>query len=334
MITIPRLLRARLSAAVAGAACASAFAVATTPALATATTPIDRSSAYTYRTIDWTGPVGTTTGVNGINDVGDIVGTFDDANGLYHGMVGRADGTRLRELDYPGSSQTILIGISNLRAISGTYFDAAGVQHGFTYRNATFTSYDVPGAGTIGVGFELGDGLGTSGLGINDLGDTVGQYADARGVGHGFVRRHGHITTLDNPLGGPLPGGAAGGTQLLRVNDGGVIAGNYSMSPALLDTHPFLYRSGHFTTLAQVTGAIFTELLGLSNTGVASGVYFFDSLAGAGFLYDHGRLISVKVPWTAAGGFSSIAQPNGRGQIVGEYLGTDDLFHGYLATPR
>jgi uncharacterized membrane protein len=330
------MVAGRLATRFAVALCAGAVLAAPAPAAPSAT-PVDRSASYRYRTIDWIGPVGSLSAVNAINELGDIVGTFDDANLRFHGLVGRADGTGLHELNFPGASQTVLAGISNLRVISGTYVDAGGLQHAFTYRNGTFTSIDAPGAGTVGTGFEFGDGLGTSGFGVDDLGRTVGQYADTQGVGHGFVRRNGRITTLDHPGQGPLPGGFAGGTGLVRINDLGEIAGNYSTSPAPEDTHPFLYRHGRFTDVPPIAGAGFTEFLGLSNTGVGSGVYFTDplnSLAGAGFIYARGRLSSIRVPKAAPEGFSTVAQPNAQGVIVGEYLGADLMQHGYVGTPK
>jgi hypothetical protein len=56
-------------------------------------------------------------------------------------------------------------------------------------------------------------------LGINNLGEIVGQYEDDRGD-HGFHRRiDGRITTLD------VPGSA--NTSANDINDFGVIVGNF-----------------------------------------------------------------------------------------------------------
>jgi len=311
--------------------CALAFAGASASA-APAAPIVDRSAGYRYTTVDWPQAFNTTSAVNGVNDSADVVGVYDDADGNFHGFVAYRGG-RLARLDYPGARQTFLIGIANNRSISGTFFDGDGVQHGFTYRAGAFRRYDVPGAGTVGMGFELGNGLGTSGFGLNDRGDLVGQYGDAEGMGHGFVARGGGYTSVDHPDQGAVPCGCGGGTSLLRINNAGTIAGNVTVSPALEDTHPFLYRDGAFTMAPKPPDAIFAQFLGLSNAGVASGVYFTSFTAGAGWLYDHGRLIAVRAPMTADGWFSSIAQPNSSGTIVGEYVGTDLRQHGYVATP-
>ena len=46
------------------------------------------------------------------------------------------------------------------------------------------------------------------------------------------------------------------------------------VSPALEDAHPILYRNGSFTQARKPPDALFAQFLGLSNAGVASGVYF------------------------------------------------------------
>jgi hypothetical protein len=322
--------------ALAPALCALACLVLAGPAAAAGPVP-DRSDSYRFTTVDWPGASGDVAGaVNGINDLGDLVGVYDDDSANYHGYVRYTGRPGLSALDYPGARSTYLIGISNLRMISGTYVDTAGLQHGFTYRAGRFTRLDVPGAGTAGTGFEFGDGLGTSGFGINDLGQVAGQYADAGGVGHGYIARGGRYTTLDNPAQGSLPGGFTGGTGLVRINDAGTIGGNYSTSAAPPDTHPFLHRNGTFTTIPPPPGGQFTELLGLSNTGVASGVSFTDPNVGSGlgFLYDRGRLSTIRAPQAGPAGFTTVAQPNSLGFLVGEYLDADYRQHGYVALPR
>jgi hypothetical protein len=315
-----------------------ALACLTLGGSAAAADPVpDRSSAYRFTTVDWPAASGDVSGaINGINDLGDLVGVYDDDSANYHGYVRYTGRPGLSALDYPGARSTYLIGISNLRTISGTYVDTAGLQHGFTYRAGRFTRLDVPGAGTAGTGFEFGDGLGTSGFGINDLGQVAGQYADAGGVGHGYIARGGRYVTLDSPAQGSLPGGFTGGTGLVRINDAGTIAGNYSTSAAPADTHPFLDRNGTITTVAPPPGGRFTEMLGLSNTGVASGVSFTDPDIGSGlgFLYDRGRLSTIRAPQAGPAGFTTVAQPNSLGFLVGEYLDADYRQHGYLALPR
>jgi probable HAF family extracellular repeat protein len=70
--------------------------------------------------------------LNRINDVGDIIGIFQDNNGALHGFVlqGGLSGP-LVQLDYPGGTQTSPWGINNAGQIVGKYTDSNGVDHGF-----------------------------------------------------------------------------------------------------------------------------------------------------------------------------------------------------------
>jgi hypothetical protein len=58
----------------------------------------------------------------------------------------------------------------------------------------TFTTFDVPGAGT-------GYGEGTIPSGINSAGAITGSYFDSKDVGHGFLgSKDGTFTTFDAPV--------------------------------------------------------------------------------------------------------------------------------------
>jgi hypothetical protein len=56
----------------------------------------------------------------------------------------------------------------------GSYEDAAHIEHGFVYSNGAFATLDDPLAT-----------LGTQLVGINNLGEAIGNYQDANGW-HGF----------------------------------------------------------------------------------------------------------------------------------------------------
>jgi hypothetical protein len=58
----------------------------------------------------------------GVNDHGVVVGTFFDANGLFHGLVIQSDG-QITQIDVPGASgNTAVQGINNERKICGYYY--------------------------------------------------------------------------------------------------------------------------------------------------------------------------------------------------------------------
>jgi hypothetical protein len=72
----------------------------------------------------------------GINDSGEIVGRYVDANGVTHGFLRDSSGT-YTVLDDPDASQTPssqgtqAYYINNAGTIIGVYYDAAGIEHGF-----------------------------------------------------------------------------------------------------------------------------------------------------------------------------------------------------------
>jgi hypothetical protein len=98
--------------------------------------------------------------------------------------------------------------INDSGAITGTYTDASTFNHGFVRSpQGTFTTFDV--------------GEAMWNLSINNGGAVAGTYRDANGSSHGFVRSAlGMITSFN------VPGGL--GITAVRINDLGVITGNYS----------------------------------------------------------------------------------------------------------
>jgi hypothetical protein len=49
----------------------------------------------------------------GVNDSGEIAGTYLDSSGIEHGFLRSADGSTYTTIDYAGALQTVLFGINN-----------------------------------------------------------------------------------------------------------------------------------------------------------------------------------------------------------------------------
>ncbi|MFI5897053.1 hypothetical protein ACIA5D_43870 [Actinoplanes sp. NPDC051513] len=113
-----------------------------------------------FTTIDVPGAVGRS-GAFDINDRGEIVGGYQDTQGMTHGFRLR-DGV-FTTIDPPGARDTLCPGPPGCRA-------------------------DIPGFAA------------TAPLGINNRGQVVGQYADAQGL-HAYLLDHGVYTTIDPPGG-------------------------------------------------------------------------------------------------------------------------------------
>jgi len=86
----------------------------------------DSDGTLTYP-IDPEGSVGTT--LFGNNDSNWVVGRYDDAAGVTHGLF-FVTPDEFVTFDYPGSTFTSFNGINAQGYITGRYLDAAGLQHG------------------------------------------------------------------------------------------------------------------------------------------------------------------------------------------------------------
>jgi probable HAF family extracellular repeat protein len=113
------------------------------------------------------------TGLNGINNSGQIVGIYSSGGPAQGFLLSQGTYTTL---SVPGSTQTYATGINNLGQIVGYYGDS--VQgHGFLYEDGSYITIDVPTS--LGRDSVLN--------GINDLGQIVGSYTGADGYSHGFL---------------------------------------------------------------------------------------------------------------------------------------------------
>jgi probable HAF family extracellular repeat protein len=150
-------------------------------------------------------PGATSTDVFGINDSGDIVGSYRDAMDMTHGFL-YANG-KFTTLDFPGARVTVAYDINNF----GTIVGHAQGYGGFLYSNGSFTHIDLPCV--------------TSVNGINGFGDIVGTCFDGLGR-HGFVYAEGIFTKLDIP-GIPSPNFM----EARGINNAGIIVGIYQGDP-------------------------------------------------------------------------------------------------------
>ena len=83
----------------------------------------------TYTDVDFPGAVMTL--VNAINDSNQVAGTYEDATGVYHGLLAVPGRKQYITVDYPGATFTAVGGINNARHLAGSYTDTNNVTHGF-----------------------------------------------------------------------------------------------------------------------------------------------------------------------------------------------------------
>jgi probable HAF family extracellular repeat protein len=115
------------------------------------------------------------TQATGINDSGEIVGSYRNNANVTHGFLYK--GGAFTTINVPGANFTVINGINNKGQMVGEYSTAPGIVQGFLYDGSTFTTIDAPCAPADYCDTEL--------HGINDSGEIVGSAPVALGVIHG-----------------------------------------------------------------------------------------------------------------------------------------------------
>ena len=280
------------------------------------------AAAYTVTTLNVPGASDTYAG--GINNAGQVAGSYSDATG-FHGFVD-TNGA-FTTVDVPGGSSTSAHGINNAGQVSGIYTDASGYQQGFVDTNGVFTIVSVPGA------------ISTYAIGINDAGQVTGYYADGSvaHTGHSFVETNGTFTTFD------VPGAKLGSTGAFGINNAGQVVGFYADAQSVI--HGFVDSNGVFATV-DVPRALFVEpngnysafsntyVYGINNLGQISGDYYeyngdhnFVDTNGVFTVFDApgNQPIPLTVPYAI----------NDAGQVAGSYNGVvaNAPSNGFIGTP-
>ena len=239
----------------------------------------------------------------GINNHGDVVGTYAGTDGFQHGF----------KMSRPEECEA---------------------EDGQTC-TPVFTSIDVPGATqTTGINFEFGPGLGSAAIGINNEGMITGMYATTGLYSNAFFRSGGHYKPLDSPLASHLPGD---GTKCFAINDDGAAACDYliqSSSTALQFTHGFLYDDGKMTPIfvpGSEAGGFGTQVIGLNNSKKVVGTFTTPMRLLAGLVWYRGDYFTLNYP---ASLFTELHSINNRGEITGAYATDPFSIHGFVAIPK
>ncbi|MGA8491553.1 MAG: hypothetical protein WB711_14095 [Terriglobales bacterium] len=139
----------------------------------------------------------------GINDAGQIVGTYYDINNVPHAFV-YTNGA-YTNFDCPNSDGTNAAGINSSGQIVGfCWYNST--YHGFLLSNNAYTPIDFPQAALTYL------------YGINDSGAVAGTFEDASGPFHGFTYSGGLFNQVD-VLGGTTD------TFLIRIKNNGAVVG-------------------------------------------------------------------------------------------------------------
>jgi uncharacterized membrane protein len=259
------------------------------------------ADGYVYTTIDYPGAYETR--VYGINDAGEIVGSYYDAiKEKWRGFL--YDGATYTTIDAPGTDITYLSGINNTGTIVGILQQGDNVQ-GFLYDGTTYTSIcDLCRAWDV-----------------NDADVVVGDYRDT--FFHGFLYDGTNFITIDYP--------EAGDTAIIGINNEGIVVGWYYPYGSSVP-QGFLYDGTTYTTI-NFPGADWTKLYDINNVGVIVGSYW-DNVKEIiqSFVYDGSSYITLDVPDAT---FHTYALSiNNAGWVSGWYQDSAYRAHGFLATPE
>jgi hypothetical protein len=278
------------------------------------------ANAYTFVSITDRFATGNTT-VMGINNSGQLVGTYINAGGT-HSFIDTNGVFVTSDSADPNA-------VSGTETIQG--INDAGQSVGWYLANG----------GTVGRGFMLppiGSGLPslpivdpdapnfTSPVGINDSGQVTGYYWTGSTI-RSFIETNGAFTALVDPAVSGTTGTGTG-TISRGLNNSGEVAGYYDNSTGF---HPFFEIGGLFTNFevpfAKIGGTVAS---GIDNAGDIVGSYTDFNGISHGFLR------------TVSGSFTTIDDPSGSGyawdindsgQIAGDYFDSNGIVHGYVATP-
>jgi probable HAF family extracellular repeat protein len=192
----------------------------------------------------------------------------------------------------------------------GSYRDAAGISHGYLLSNGGLSTLDPPGS------------VFTLTLGINDLGQIVGEYDPGTGSLRGFLFENGTFTNIDQ---GVLPDGSSF-TEALGINNRGEIAGDF-YDPNMFRS--FVDRDGVFQQF-EVPSQADTLMSAINDQGDVVGIYFDTNFAFHGYLKSQANFQTVDFPGAPTTFALGI---NASGKIVGQYIDADGVSHGFLAEP-
>ena len=314
-------------------------------------------------------PGATETYADFVNSSGGMVGSYVDADGLYHPYIRTPDG-RFVPLKLPQAE--------NLE-----YFFVHGINDVRTVVARTKRVDDIPGTlvGTFQDGLkrlEVPDSVSTEGYNINQDGSIVGHYKSADGRTHGFIARpmmDTEVPVEDQPVATPttfnytfesidVPGVAF--LAVTASSDFEDYAG-YTKSADGEKEVAFTLIDGVFTTY-DFLGSQKTHFYALGNDGVAAGHYQDSEGLYHGVILEDGELRQYDFPdaveteiygisdatGALTGGFidasgvrrgfsgdAIIEVPeasetyahfvNASGRIVGSYVDADGVYHPYMS---
>jgi probable HAF family extracellular repeat protein len=268
--------------------------------------------------IDVPPEMGHGTRVFGLNDVGQVVGSYDDYSGRQHGFLYNRNTNTFKTIDPPGYDGTVnpFLGINNRGEAVGFFQTSKNEYHCYYYNGLGYIVFDVPGADVSPFAYQAA-------WGINEHMHIVGAYTDSlTHAVRGFLY-NGEFHSFDGP------GGAS--TIIHQINDHGHLSFNTFDQPTIFNNGTaYFYDGSNYHALTKL--APYMIATGLNNFDKVVGLLFFegDLNQNRGFLYDHNT--KAYTEYAVAGAlWTNLRDINNNDEMVGYFLGTDNKRHGFIA---
>ena len=190
-------------------------------------------------------PSGAMPQTTGINDNGDVVGSYYDQDFIGQGFI--ADQKGVHRIDIPGGTYVTPLGINASGVIVGNYLDENYDQRNFVMDGKGVTDFTIPGAAY------------TTANCINNKGAIGGFYSDGTN-GYGFVYKGGKLSTIDyaNPDAPDTITNNFGGKTLVYVK--------FSSSPTVTSLNDQGDIVGYWFDLYRPTDTSIHRILGFQNS--------------------------------------------------------------------
>lgn len=284
--------------------------------LIVAATATAAHAQFTYTSLDR--PGGDITTARGINNRGDIVGTYriTSTPPRHALLIRRGQFLPLAPSTLLGTDYSEAFKINERGDVVGQYIGDDGFFHGFLLSKGVVTTLDFPAASD------------TFAFGINSSGVVVGYWdiLDALGnvlAAHGFVWKNGAFTEVN------FPGSAD--SIVLGINAQGDYVGEWDTDINSPIGRAFVYSDGHFTSF-DFPSATLTQADDINEQGQMVGAYVDANGGTHGFLKSRDAYTSIDFPGAAVTTAWGI---NNRGQIVGTHRdAVGDFPRGFIAQRR
>ncbi len=253
------------------------------------------------------------TSSTGINDRGDVAGSYADVRGGTRGFIRFRNGNFSQSIVDPND-----VGILsqandlNLTTVGGIYADSNFNLHGFFLSQGIFTPFDISGA------------ISTVISGINGAGDFVGNYNPDSVTTEAYVDIGGLVTVVT------IPGSSFINTT--AINNVDVAVGLYTLVTDSTDRGFIRDSQGNLTYPIDFPGSTGTIMRGINDHGLIVGSYFDQNSKDHGFLF---RPPNTFASFTYPGATRTIIGGiNNHDLVCGDYVDMFNSRHSFIGKIR